>query len=411
MCAPARLTFIPDVVEEHYDELQFLWSQRRRALRSPAYTSRELGMLEERIEARAQGMQVIGERILDFVAPGLAGDDELPAFAAAFALLRLGTPEAAQRVADAFAVARGPKLAGLRDALASNVVPSLHQGLGALFLGSPSSLGACAGEVLAFQGSTGLETRLIERLVTSEEPAARAGGWRLAAYVGAALPPHVLESAYRDDDPTARGAALEAAAWTGSPTFAPLCRALAASPAPEVIGTLATFAALASPEEYQLVGAVAANPAAGPDRFRVIGSFGHPYFVEQLVREMEHPDAATAAAAGLAFTKMTGREVQSDRRARVPLDDAPPADAFEAEFQDEVFLPDPDLARRHWQELAPALARAPRICRGLDLSQALTGEQFALLDMESRWEYCLRARLFGGWPGSPLDLERFPQRF
>jgi hypothetical protein len=76
-----------------------------------------------------------------------------------------------------------------------------------------------------------------------------------------------------------------------------------------------------------------------------------------------------------------------------------------------VFLPDPELARKHWQELAPTLARSPRICRGMDVSQPLSREQFAALDMESRYEYCLRMRLFSGWSGTPLVLERYPQRF
>jgi len=106
---------------------------------------------------------------------------------------------------------------------------------------------------------------------------------------------------------------------------------------------------------------------------------------------------------------MTGRDVESGDRTTVGPNGKPPADEFEAEFQDEVFLPDATLARKHWQELAPTLARSPRICRGMDVSQPLTGEQVAALDMESRWEHCLRARLFAGWQGTPLVLERYPQ--
>ena len=79
------LTFIPDVAEEHFEELQFLWSQRRHALRSAAYTMREMAMLEERIEAHVQGLLVIGADLLDFVAEGLDGDDAMAAFAAASA--------------------------------------------------------------------------------------------------------------------------------------------------------------------------------------------------------------------------------------------------------------------------------------------------------------------------------------
>jgi len=73
-----------------------------------------------------------------------------------------------------------------------------------------------------------------------------------------------------------------------------------------------------------------------------------------------------------------------------------------------VTLPDPELARRLWERVQP-WARAGRLCRGLDVSTPLTREAFAALDMESRWEVCMRARFSGAWSGSPLQLERFPQ--
>jgi uncharacterized protein (TIGR02270 family) len=411
MTAAPKLTFIPDLVEHHYDELQFLWLQRRNALRSAAYAERQLLLLEERIEGHAEGMLVIGERLLDVVDPGLGGDDEMPAFAAAFALLRLDSPAAQTRVVDAFSKAKGKKLDALRDALAYGPSTPLIPQLTSLFLSATPSVGAAAGEALAFRNASAPLAQHLERFIRSDEEGARAAAWRIAAYCGVSVPAEWYETAVRDDDSAVKRAALVAAAWNGSPVFVSYCRALAAKPTPEAIEVLTMFAAVAPPEDYPLVAAVAANPAAGPDRFRVIGSFAHPYFIDLLIKEMENPDPAAAASAGAAFTKMTDRDVESDKRAKVSPDGKPLADDFEAEFQDEVFLPDPELARKHWQELAPTLARSPRICRGMDVCQPLSREQFAALDMESRYEYCLRMRLFSGWQGTPLVLERYPQRF
>ena len=78
------------------------------------------------------------------------------------------------------------------------------------------------------------------------------------------------------------------------------------------------------------------------------------------------------------------------------------------EFLDEVKLPSPALAQRHWDKVKGHLAQASRICRGVDVGGRLDPEGFALLDMESRWEACLRARFYGVWSGSPVRLERFP---
>jgi hypothetical protein len=256
-----------------------------------------------------------------------------------------------------------------------------------------------------------LERQHLEPFILGENPGLRLRALRLAAYAGCALAPELYEVYLRDDDAQVKDAALAAAAWTGYSAWPSYCRELAAQPTPEAVEPLRVLAAVAGVDDYNLVGAVAADVAAGPDRFRVLGSFGHPYFIELLIKEMENPDPVAAVGAGAAFEKMTGQSPESDHRTKVSPDGNPPADEFEAEFQDEVFLPDPELARKHWQELAPRLASSPRICRGMDVSQPLSREQFVALDMESRWEHCLRARLFSGWQGTPLVLERYPQRF
>ncbi len=411
MMAPAKLAFIPDLVDEHFDELQFLWTRRRSALRSPTCTGRALTALEERIAGHVDGLLVMGAHLTDFAEPHLAGEEEMPAFAAAFALLHLATPADLARAVDALETAVGDKLSGLRDAFAYGPAGPLAARLTQLVHEAPTSGAAGGAECLACSGAAAPAGAEVQRFLRAEEAPARASGWRLAGYCATAIATTVYETALHDPDATVARAALTAAAWNASPTVASYCRALAANPTPNAVEPLTLFAAIALPDEYQFVASVAADPAAGPDRFSVVGSFGHPYFIDLLIKEMENPDPASAVSAGNAFLKVTGRDVESNKRVKVSPDGKPPADEFEAEFQDEVFLPDPELARKAWQELAPTLARSPRICRGMDVSQPLSREQFALLDMESRWEYCLRMRLFSGWQGTPLVLERYPQRF
>jgi hypothetical protein len=103
-----------------------------------------------------------------------------------------------------------------------------------------------------------------------------------------------------------------------------------------------------------------------------------------------------------------GIGVDSDRRVPVPPPNGEPADAFEVEFQEEVAVPDVARARQHWERVKPQLANCSRVCRGLDVSAGIEPEAFGLLDMESRRELCLRARLTAGWQGNPAMLEQFP---
>jgi uncharacterized protein (TIGR02270 family) len=405
------LTFIPDIAEEHYEELQFLWSQRRNALRSPAYTLRELGMLEERIEAHVQGLLVIGEEnVYTFVDKGLTGEDEMAAFAAAYALLRLGTPTALAKVLDAFRDAKGKQLDGIREALAFGAAQPLQQQLTTLFLSGPLPVAVAAGEALVLQNAVRPAYEHVARFLTAEDPNVRAAAWRIVANAVITVPADLYERALRDDDPAVKSAALAAAAWTAYPGFAAYCRNVAATPTLEGLEPLLTLACVAPPQEFQTIATLAATPALGRARLKIAGAFGHPAFMDFVLQEMENADPGVAASAGDAFEKMTGLAVYSDKRATIPPAGGPPKDEVEAEFQEEVSLPDVPLARKHWESVKPHLSGAARIGRGFDLSQAIARETFAALDMESRWELCLRARLTAGWTGTPVSLQTFPQR-
>jgi uncharacterized protein (TIGR02270 family) len=404
------LTFIPDIAEEHYEELQFLWSQRRNALRSSAYTMREMGMLEERIEAHTQGLLVLGDHLLELVAPGLDGDDELPAFAAAHTLLRLGTPDAVGRVRDVFVRSDGKKLDGLREALAHGPAQSLMPLLQQLFTSAAPPLAAAAGEVLAFHRAFLPSAEQLVPLARDEHPTVRRTAWRLATYWALGMPAAVYETGLHDDDPAVQQAAFEAAAWSGYPGWVAYCQTLAAQPSPKGVEPIATLAAILPPQESQTVTRLAATPAFGPTRHRIAAAFGHPTMIDFLLQEMESTDPPTAAGAGAAFGKMLGVTVDSGRRATVPPPDGEAPDEFEVEFLDEVNLPDVPRARQHWEKARPQLVHAVRIAHGLDVSAGMTRETFGLLNMQSRRELCLRARLTLGWTGTPLVLDQFPLR-
>lgn len=404
------LAFVPHIAEEHYEELQFLWSQRRNALHSAAYTMREMGMLEERIEAHTQGLLVLGEHLLDFVGPGLDGSDELPAFASAYALLRSGTPGAIERVREAFVQANGKRLAGIREALCHGPAQPLLPLLQSLFTSAAPPLAVAAGEALVFHRALQATADQLIPLLRDEMPAVRHGAWRIAALSGLSIPAAYYDAGLNDEEPSVQRAAFVAAAWNGYGGWLAHCRRLAAAPTIEGLAPIAMLAAVLPPQEYQAVTALASITAFGPARHRIAAAFGHPVIVEYLLNEMESADPATAAGAGAAFTKMLGFPVGSGRRAILQPADGHEPDEFEAEFLEEVQLPDVPRARQHWTDVAPKLAAATRIARGVDVSAGLTRDTFAQLDMESRYELCLRARLTAGWAGTPLVLEQFPLR-
>jgi uncharacterized protein (TIGR02270 family) len=402
--------FIRDIAEQHLEELQFLWSQRGTAMRSPAYTMREMAMLEERIEAHTQGLLVLGNDLPDFVAEALKGSDALTVFAAAYALLRLGSPDALQKVRDEFVSAEGKRLEGLREALAHGPAQPLIPLLQSLFVSAAPPLAVAAGEALAFHRALQVSAEQLSPLLRDEAPAVRQGAWRIAAYAGMTVPAALYDIALRDDDPGVREAARTAAAWGGYGGWVTHCRALADAPAPDGVHAIAMLATVLPPQEYKAIAALAAEPAFGPERHQIAAAFGHPVMVDFLLAEMESVDPATAAGAGAAFGRMLGVAVESGRRATLPPPNGAAPDEFDAEFLDEVQLPDVPRARAHWERVRPQLAHATRVAHGLDVSAGINRETFAQLDMASRRELCLRARLTAGWSGTPLILEQFPMR-
>lgn len=404
------LTFIPDLAAEHYEEFQFLWSQRRGALHSPHLTLREIGMLEERIEAHVQALLVLDGDLDEFVASGLDGDDEMPAFASAFALLRLASPSALGRLRAALLSAEGARLAGIGEALAHGPAQPLIPLLQSLFTSAAPPLAVAAGKALAFHRALAIVPEQLVPLLRDESASVRSGAWQIAAYAAIPVAPVYYDAALRDDDAAVQRAALITAAWNGYAGWPTHCRAIAARPTPDSVEAIAMLATVLPPNEYQSVAALASTPAFGPKRHAIAAAFGHPVMIDYLITEMESDDPATASGAAAAFTRMLGVSVDSGRRATLPPPTGHEPDDFEVAFLEEVELPDVSRARELWSRARPRLAQATRVAQGIDVSTGITRETFGLLDMASRRELCLRARVTTGWSGTPLLLEQFPLR-
>jgi uncharacterized protein (TIGR02270 family) len=410
MAAP-KMRVLVDILEEHLEELPFLWGQRQSALRSPRYTLRELGELEERIEAHVQGLLVGGEQIVAMLQPGLTGEEPGPAFIAAYILSRLAEPDVRSQVWDAFLKAKGGQLAGIRQALChlpvDPVLPKLRQIVSGATPVS-AELRAAAAEVLGFHSRLDIKAQETDRLLNDEEPTVRETGWRAISY---GIPPaaETYKAGLRDKSPAVRNAALLAAAWGRQPWLLAHCRQAAVKPTADDLDTVCLLGVLGKPAELPGIVSLAKATELGPGRYRALGAFGHPGVVDELLSGMENRDPLTAVAAAAAFTKITGVKVDSDRRATVPPADGHEPDDFEKEFLDEVRLPDPALARAQWQKVKAQFSKGTRWCGALDLSQAPAKEILSQLDLESRWEACLRGKFDGTWSGSPAALAAFPQ--
>jgi uncharacterized protein (TIGR02270 family) len=403
------LAFLPDLVEEHLDELGFLWGQRRTAVTSPKYLHRDVLKLEARIGAHLEGLLVPGEALVDFARFGLEGDDADAAFASAFALLAARVPGAADLVWTSFETATPARALGLAEALSWGPSDALLARLdGASDAGAPH-VSLAAATVLAVRRRVPPSSRVRESWLASENADVRRAAWKLAGSVGAAETRALWERGLADPDADVKREARRAALWCRQRWVLDGARAAILRgrevDADEVLLVAATGDASDSPG----VLAWATDGANGPSRFRPLGVLGHPAALEPLLKAMGGLDLLASAYAGEAFSKITGEDVDSGRRTVVPPAGKTAADEFELEFLDEMPLPDERKAREAWEKRRTELAKGTRWCRGLDLSHGLPESAHDALDQESLWEARLRGILTGTWKGSPADLEAYPR--
>lgn len=410
--APApKLSYIPEILEEHYEELQFLWAIRRTGLRSPRFTLREIAKFEERIAAHLHGMLVVGEKMRDLVEPGLAESDPNIAFAAALSLLSLDRLTTTQLVLDHFGAAKEGTLEGIREALCHTAPAAAFPTLEWFATHGSAPVAVAALEAITWRASKPPAVDRVRVHLTDEDPAARRTAWRILAALGAAAEAKNYSAAMRDEDPLVRAEASWAAVWACVPGILVLARRAAEAVDPAKIDLYRLLATLGTPDDGQRIVNLVGDPTLGPPatRFELIGQYGHPAHVEFLIGQMSDPDPEIAVAAGHAFTRMLGADVSSTTRGQVPPKQ-PSGDAeMDAEFAEDVLLPDPSTAASVWSAARDRLATAEKICGGEDVTRGASALQLAGFDLLSRAQMAARNRFYGIDGPSPIDLARYPQ--
>jgi hypothetical protein len=406
---------IPEILEAHFEALEYLWDRRCSGLRSAEIYAREFAELGDRIAAHTDALVLAGPDAVPVLKKGLTADEMAVVLTSGHTLLGMDESEAASHVVAALPGAPATGLAGLCLALSYGSLERVADELREIAASGPVAPAAVAAEALAFHGHGDAARARIAGLLACEQAAVRRSGWRMVALLhgtsgaaesGLAGSPAAYERALRDEDAGVREQALETAAWTRQPWLLDHCRKAAREPSAGNAPLLLMLAILGEPSELELVLAAGRASALGAARFKVLGAFGHPGAADLLLAGTADPSPAIAAAAGAAYTRLTGADVGSDRRAKSPPPGGGALDEFEQEFVEEVLLPDPDLARAHWTATRENFLRGTRWCRGFDMSREPESGALDALDQASRWEARLRGRFRGAWSGGLAEFER-----
>jgi uncharacterized protein (TIGR02270 family) len=389
-----RARFIPELLETHFDELEYLWARRCAALNSPVLTLRDLIDLNERVESHIQGLLAVRSDLPSFIAQRLEEEGRDGVFAAACPLLRLADTAITARVLEAFSTAQGPRLAGLRDALgfapAGLFAPAMRK---AVAQGEPAQAVAAA-VVLANQRLLDPATYRLKALLENGVPEIAELAWLAITQCDSAnlsaAPTRPYKLGLLHGSPRVRAAAWRAAAWTRQTWALPSLRKLAGQGGDSV--ALEWLAALGKPEDLPQIMGLVSTLESKADGCALLARFGHPKVLDLIGKWMTGDDIVLASAAGEAFTRLTGADIRGQRKT-VPV--TTDADEFTREFAPGVWMPDMDKAKAHWQRHKQTLAHGTRWRQGIDLGGECKLQTLAEIDLEARWDAHARAALAG----------------
>lgn len=397
--------FDREINGQHLEELIFLLEHRQQALFSRDFTPRDVEELGGRIEAHVDGLLVAGCSVDQLLDEAFASGEELPAHAAAVALLRRRDPVAVARVMDQLLESQGAGIHGICGGACDAGIDLIKVRLADMSRTGDPQHAAAAAETLAYHEPLTLTAIPLMEFCRHDQVEVRCCGWRTAAAIGATSAP--FDVGFADEFSCVRRMSLFAATWLRLPVLLVHVREATRRLARHDLEAIRMLAVLGQPADLPLIQNILGEGTHGP-QFRELliaaaGTFGHPALIPDLLATMTQPNVRLVVAAARAFTRMTGLKIHSDTRTKMPSEDGTEADEFKEEFLEEVFLPDVDQARRKWSQVESRFREGTRWSQGLNLSEFPDRASLSQLNMSTLWEVQLRGRFHGVREPTMLD--------
>jgi uncharacterized protein (TIGR02270 family) len=356
---PAALVFW-DIVEESFDEAEFLWGRRDAALEAHDRTLAQVEIwIEERLLGALEGLCVAGPAAVDrMLAPTLEGDDCSRIAASAYALLSGGTAEGAEAFTSAFIHAAGTKLAALRRGLELVADGRVHLALAASVKGSSPAVHAAFLDACAFRGLA--VSPDFGNLLASASADIQKAAARLLRFAPAPVQREWLARALNLKDRAAHEVAVETGLVAGFPGTWALCCDLAGAQIWGSAAMLLLAAMLGSERDHKMVLAALATEGLQRDAIWALGLGGRRSGADACVELLAQDRHVKLAAE--AFCAITGLDLSAAGLVAPPVPEADEPIAFEQEDLDadleprpEELLPTPDVGGviRWWNQQRP----------------------------------------------------------
>jgi len=380
MHAPGRPPAFLDLVEEHFDESDFLWEVREANLFTPDWDLGDLAWHEERAEAHLDGLRLAERHGIDLAVARMASGEMSAALAATLVLCADATGAHLEPVRAALRGGDAPVLDGVRRALRHHLPAALQPLLAELAKGDDLVRAAAAHDVMAFRR---LPVGSVERLFADESPTVWCQAFGIAGRTGS-LPTAALRAALEHADASVRRAAMHAAAWTGWTDLLAVCRASASrstDPDPEAVRMLGV---LGTADDAATLQQALERPEVAATAVQAIGALGRIESMPLLLELLG--DRKLGVPAAKAYRRLTGSDAAFGEK---PF---PPPPIAEGEDENEELPPAPAAARADWQRRSASMPATSAWQHGRSIPTDALPPDLDALPLDSRRDVYLRLR-------------------
>lgn len=367
---PAPL--IEEIVEQHFDDASFLWSQRDAAVMSSLYTLDDMEELDGRLEAHLDGLRVAGDFGWELCENGLDDEDPGTLFTSAIMAFESGIGERVDLVVKKSALSRSLFRAAVSALGWLN--PNSFRPVIRTLVSSESGHDQCLG--IAACGVRRIDPRVyLKNAIESPNQFLRLNAFKTAGVLKRMDLLPELKDSFKHESPAIRFEACRAALLMGDKSALEAFSPFAATENPYTVLALDIALRLTDPQTaLKWLKAHSSNPEQRRLALKCTGIAGDPRYIPMLIRQMTVP--ALARAAGVAFSMITGVNLgeaglegeQPEEHVELP-DDDPDNEDVRMDPDEDLPWPDAEKVEQWWTDNQASFVVGKRYLAGHPITE------------------------------------------
>lgn len=355
-----------DILEEHLEEADFLFQQRKNALGDRVYTLDDLAELEERLLAHLDGLVLGGKEAWALLAPKLAGGEVGEVFAAAFVALASGDPARIELLQKTFGGAEGPILDGIRHALRHTPFPEIEKIVRPFLNSEKGAVRAAAIDVISFRRMP-LEIGLLQAGLQSKDPLVVAAAANAVGRLRIAGLKYEMEGALESDAAPVRLEAIRAGLLLKSEKALSRCRKAVQERSEEAGEAILLLGLTGHPEDGALLVHSLTEATLARNAITSLGLLGRAAGIDALIQCTADPKLARLA--GEVIRTATGIDLEKEKLVAPKENPAeaqskPEEDDFEDDPDEGLPVPDPVKLEGWWRRNVSRFDKKGRYRKG-----------------------------------------------